>query len=347
MKKLLIISSVLFLSYNSISQQQYVFTNFMMNDYYYNAAVAGSKDVHFANIGFRSQWAGFDEAPVTMYANYYGSVNNEQKHGYGLSIINDRSGLVSNTGFLLNYAYHVKLNEKQKLGFGIRPGYQQYNVKLYNAQLADQQDPILSGNVLSTGAFDFQAGINWYSDKFFVMASMRHMFGRAITFTGFNDGLAKHYSAIAGYKWIVNKQKPKLDADGNVIQTEVAKIDSTGVPQKIHRDFELMPVIMINYVGPITPQASIMVRGTYDNKYWAGISYRTQDAIGLSLGMVIKKRLHIGYSFDYSLGNIQAFNTGSHEIMISFQTTSKKQSLDDKDEELNNSIFDENKNDKK
>ena len=117
MKKLLVISTFVCLAIGGHAQQQYTFTNFMMNDYYYSPAVAGMKNVHLANIGYRSQWTGFDEAPKTLYANFYGSVNNKGKHGYGVSILNDRSGLVSNTGFLVNYVYHLKINQRQKLAF--------------------------------------------------------------------------------------------------------------------------------------------------------------------------------------------------------------------------------------
>ena len=136
-------------------------------------------------------------------------------------------------------------------------------------------------------------------------------------------------------------------ADGDTTKVDISEIDTTTIGSKKRKDFELMPVVMLNYVRPVTPQASVMLKATYDHKYWAGISYRTQDALGLSLGIVIKERLSIGYSFDYSFGDIQTFNNGSHEVMLSFQTTSKKPSLDELDEELNNSIFDENKNGKK
>ncbi|MEX1002804.1 MAG: type IX secretion system membrane protein PorP/SprF [Crocinitomicaceae bacterium] len=331
MKRIVTISVIVLLSFKMEAQQQHVFTNFLMNDYYYNPAIAGSKDVHYANIGFRSQWVGFDDAPVTIYGNYYGSIKNKRKHGYGISIVNDRSGLVSNTGFLLNYAYHVKLGEKVRLGMGIRPGYQQYNIRLYDAQLADANDNVLSSTgVLSTGALDLSAGLNLYSDKFFVMMSMRHILGAAIEFTGFNDGLSKHYTVIGGYKWLVNgKKKVPLDEDGK--------------PIKKKKDFELMPVLMVNYVAPLTPQGSVMLRATYDKKYWLGLTYRTEDAVGVSLGVKLKNRLTIGYAFDYSLGAVKTYNSGTHEIMLSFQTTSKKPSLDEQDEELNNSIFEENK----
>lgn len=351
MRKLLFISIFCFVAIGARAQQQYVFTNFMMNDFYYNPAIAGMKDVHMANVGFRKQWAGFDDAPLSLYANYYGSFRNQRTHGYGASIVNDQSGLVTNTGFLVNYVYHLKLGEKQKLAFGVKPGFQQYNIKLYDALLADEGDPLLTGNVLSTGAFDFQAGLNWYADDFFLMASMRHIFGKSLKkLTGFNAGLAKHYTVIGGYHWNLNKKKKKgteADSTGTEL-TEVTEIDTSGVKKKKKKDFILSPMVMMNYVGPVTPQVSFMLKATYDNKYWLGLNYRSQDALGVSLGIVIKKRLHIGYSFDYGMfSDLQSYNSGSHEIMLSFQVTNKKPSLDEQDEELNNSIFDDEKDKKK
>lgn len=333
MNRILLIS-LLFLTTGSFGQQQFVFTNFLLNEYYYNPAVAGSKDVHFANVGFRNQWAGFEGAPLTMYANFYGSYKNQMRHGYGASIVADRSGLVQNTGFYLNYAYHLKVSDKFKLGFGIKPGYLQYNVKLYDAQLADPGDDILTGNVLSVNAFDFNAGLNFYSKEFFVMLSMRNLFTDVFKFTSFNAGLARHFTLISGYKWLVNKKKqPEKDEEGNVIKRK--------------KDIELMPAVMLNYVNPVQPQVSVMLKATYDKKYWAGLTLRTQDAIGVALGLKIKNRWEIGYAFDYSLGKIKDYNFGSHEIMLTFQTTSKKPSLEEQDEELNNSIFDENKKKKR
>jgi type IX secretion system PorP/SprF family membrane protein len=346
MKKVLTISFLFCMAFGSQAQQQYTFTNFLMNDYYFNPAVAGMKNVHLANIGYRMQWVGFNEAPKTLYANFYGSVKNKGKHGYGFSILNDRSGLVSNTGFLANYVYHLKLNENQKLAFGVKPGFQQYNIKLYDAQIADEGDPILTGNVLSVGAFDMQAGLNWYSEKFFVMVSMRQIFGKAIKFTEFNDGLSKHYTGIVGFNWNLSKKKGVATDSSDTADPESVSGEDES-PKKKRRDFILTPVVMMNYVAPIKPQLSFMLRGNFNHKFWTGISYRTDDALGISLGIVIKGRFNLGYSFDYSFGDIQTYNTGSHEIMLSFQTTSKKPTLDEQDEELNNSIFDENKGKKK
>ena len=64
------------------------------------------------------------------------------------------------------------------------------------------------------------------------------------------------------------------------------------------------------------------------------MTYRTQDAIGLALGLTIKKRFNLGYAFDYSLGDIKSYNHGSHEVMLTFKVTNKKPSIEEQDEEI-------------
>ncbi|MCH2235345.1 MAG: type IX secretion system membrane protein PorP/SprF [Crocinitomicaceae bacterium] len=318
MKKVLIIIAICFIAPKVFGQQQYLFTNYLMNEFYYNPALAGSKNVHYANLGYRNQWTGFDGSPTTLHANYFGSYANEMKHGYGASILSDRSGLMQNTSFYLNYAYHLNITDSIRIGIGVKPGFFQHNIKLYDAQLADAGDEILTGNILATNAFDINTGFHVYSDKFFVSMSMRNLLSDAIKFTGFNEGLSRHFTMIGGYNFINKKKK-----------------------------YVISPTLLLQYVKPAVPQASIMVKGTFQDKYWVGLTYRTQDAPGISLGIKLWNRLTIGYAYDYSLGGINNYNFGSHELMLSFITTNNKPTLDEEDEDLNNSIFDDNSGKKK
>jgi type IX secretion system PorP/SprF family membrane protein len=285
-----------------------------MNDYYYNPAIAGSKDVHMANLSYRNQWVGFEDAPVNMNANFYGSVRNKGKAGYGASIVSEKSGLVNNTGIYLNYAQHFKLSKKLKLGFGIQPGYIQYRVKLYDAVLADQGDEVLTGSVYSANAIDVNAGFHLYSNKFFLMGSLQHLLTRQIQFTSYNSNLAFHYNAILGYTFEFPKKK-----------------------------FDLQPSFMIKYTNPIPMQWTGMLKGTFNNKIWAGLIFRSDDALGFSLGIKLKERLNIGYGFDYSVSKIRKYNSGSHEVMLSFVITKKKPTLEEEDDKLNNSIMEDMK----
>lgn len=310
MKNLLIVGVFILLSQALNAQQRGVYSNFLMNKYYYNPAVAGSEDVHRANLSYRNQWVGFDNAPVNVTGNVYGSLRNEGKMGYGLSISNENSGLTNATSVYLNYAQHFKLSDKLKLGLGIQPGYLQYRVKLYDAVIADAGDEILTGSVYSANAFDVNMGFNLYSKKFFVMGSIQHLLGKQIKFTSYNSNLQFHYNGIVGYNFRFEKKK-----------------------------IDIQPSVMFKYTNPIPVQWSAMVKGTFDNKYWLGLIYRSDDALGVSLGIQLKERFTIGYGYDFSVKGLRKYNSGSHEVMLSFIITKKKPSLEEEDDKLNNSIL--------
>jgi len=311
MRLIFAISIVLLFQGIGSAQQQIVTTNFLMNNYYYNPAIAGSNQQNVANISYRNQWVGFEDAPVSIMGNYYGSFKNQGKSGYGVSLISDKTGLTQNTGIYLNYAQHVRLSDSIKLGVGVKPGFIQYRVRLYDAQLADKGDEVLTGNILSANALDLQTGFHLYSNKFFFMGAIQHVLGKGIKFTSYNAALAKHFTLIGGYNFQL-KQK----------------------------DIVIQPSFMLKYVKPIPAQWTLMLKGTYQGKYWAGLTYRSQDAAGLCVGYNMNKKLSVGYAFDYSLSGISQYQNGSHEIVISFVTKSKKP-LVDEDEELNKSIMEE------
>lgn len=320
MRKIIVLFIGLFIASSSFAQQRAVYSNFLMNDYYYNPAIAGSKDVHVANIAYRNQWVGFTDAPSLMMGNFYGSVKNKEKIGYGVSLLSESTGLTQNTGVYLNYAYHFKLSEKLKLGFGVKPGFMQYRVKLYDAILADEVDNVLNGSVYSANAIDMSAGFNLYSQKFFVMGSIQHMLGGGIKFTTYNSNLSYHYNFIAGYNFKFKK-----------------------------KDIVIQPSVMMRYTEPVPMQYSAMLKGTFNSKFWVGFMYRSDiddvenQVASISLGLNINERLTVGYGYDYSISGLSNHQSGSHEIMLSFVITKDKPTLEEEDDKLNNSIMEDMK----
>lgn len=311
MKQLLLIfSGVLLTGSMGFAQQRGILSNFMMNDYYYNPAIAGSKPVQTANLSYRNQYVGFDGAPSLIMGNYNGSIKNLGKIGFGASVVSETTGLTNMTGVYGTYAYHFKLSKKLKLGLGVQPGFMQYRVKLYDAQVADAGDEVLTGSVYSANALDLSSGFNLYSESFFVMASMHHMLGKGIQFTGYNDNLQFHYNMIAGYNIKFKKSK-----------------------------FELQPSAMIKYTKPVPFQFTGMLKGTFNDKYWIGFLYRQDDAAGAVLGAKIKERISISYGYDYTISGLRKYQSGSHEITLSFVIKKDVPTIEEEDEELNKSIL--------
>ena len=314
LKLLILFIGLFYVNTSSVfAQQQSLHTHYLLNPFYYNPAVAGSDNVLQANLNYRSQWTGFEGAPKTFTGSLYGSIKNKMKHGLGTMLFSDRTGLTSRTGIYFNYAYHVKLSDNVRMGFGVTPGLLQYRVRLYDAKLADAGDDLLTGNVLSETALDMNGGFHIYGKKFFVSFSASQLLGKQVPVLSFNDQLNMHFNFMGAYTFSTKK------------------------------NWEFQPSTLIRFIPSVPLQADFSLKTIYNKNIWVGLTYRLDDAASLSLGYILKNRLTIAYAYDYSYTNIRQYNSGSHEIGLVYILTSKRKSLDEKDEELNNSIMDANK----
>jgi len=60
-------------------------------------------------------------------------------------------------------------------------------------------------------------------------------------------------------------------------------------------------------------------------KIWLGAMYRTGDAFGLIAQWIFDKKLRIGYGFDFTTSKLQKFNNGTHEVMVSYEISIKRE----------------------
>lgn len=287
------------------AQQLPLSTNYILNNYAYNPAVAGYKPFAVASVSYRNQWTGFNDAPKTYLISLHSAVGKEKKVGVGALINSDNTGLLGKTSGQLTFAYHVKLNKKYKLGFGVSAGMLQYRIKLYDAKIADAGDELLTGNLLSNNVFDSNAGLYLYSDDLFFGISAYQYLGNKITWKDSKSNLSQHYYSTIGYSIHVSK---KL-----VIQ----------------------PSALLKFNSPTPLQPEFSVRGIYKNLFWIGGSYRLNDAASGLLGVIIKDKFTVAYSYDYSVSKLRTYNSGTHEISLTYNFIKKKKKLDSDEEELN------------
>lgn len=310
-KKHFITGLFVVLFFVSFGQQQSIFTNILANPLHYSPAYVGSTNYHEVSFFNRSQWVGFKDAPRNFYLNFHGSFKNRAKHGYGVQILSEQTGLLSRTGIYLNYGYQIKMSKKWKIGLGVRPGFVQYRVRLYDAVVADAGDPIFTGNTYSGNAFDVNAGFRLYSDKFEFSGGIDHLIGKDLNLSSYNQNLQFHYTLMTSYKF------------------------------QFKKNWELRPAVLFRYTKPVPSQLSILAQLSYKDKFFGGLNFRTNDAIGIFLGIRLKNRLSITYGYDYSYTKIRKYSAGSHEVGISFIITKNRPSLEEEDDKLNNSILED------
>ena len=96
MKKIALFFVSICLGATSYSQQLPQVTQFMINNYAVNPAVAGMYDYFQVKTTIRNQWVGITDAPRTTVLSIYGKKS--ERVGLGGLVFNDQTGPTSRIG---------------------------------------------------------------------------------------------------------------------------------------------------------------------------------------------------------------------------------------------------------
>jgi len=291
MKKTIIISIVILLNIisNVNAQQLPIYSQYLLNDYAYNPAVAGKNDFFDVKSNHRYQWVGITDAPRTYTLTINGPLKPE-KMGLGGFIYTDHVGPTRRTGFQASYSYHFQLNSTLKLSLALSAGLSEWKLDAHKITLGVSNDMVLINNIMRTVVPDAKFGFLLYDKNWFFGAAIPNLIQSKLVFANTtSSGLSKlenHYYAHAGYTFTINE------------------------------DINIEPSLLIKYGPPAPIQFDIMTRAIWKQKVWAGIAYRTMDAASLMLGYLFKENILFGYSYDFSTSNIRNYSSGTHEFML-------------------------------
>ncbi|MCX2738924.1 PorP/SprF family type IX secretion system membrane protein [Pontibacter anaerobius] len=313
MKNYILLFCFLLVGSVAVAQQKALYSQYMTNYYLLNPAVAGvEKDWNF-KAGYRNQWTGFEGAPKTFYVSAetalfkrtIGKRMARPYHGAGGYIYSDQTGPITQTGVLLSYAYHVPINRSLYLSSGVFGGVQQYRFdenKIHLADGSNERDPVTQQGSINAFMPDLSVGTYLHSEEFFVGASLFQVLGNKINKNREVEDparLSRHLFVSGGYNFDVN------------------------------RNITVTPSALIKYVNPAPIQADFNVRGeyhftkrrktVYDDMVWAGISYRTQDAVVGLVGVQFKEQFRLSYTYDITVSKMRHYSAGSHEIVLGFR----------------------------
>jgi type IX secretion system PorP/SprF family membrane protein len=279
----------LFVGCIATAQQLPQFSQYMINDYVINPAIAGTKPYFEAKLNQRHQWAGIDDAPRTYTLSVNGPLKS-RKVGIGGYLFTDVTGPTKRSGFYGSYSYILTLSDEAKLSLSLSMGLLQYSVDGSKIQLENPNDVAISGALQSAVLPDAGFGFHLYSEKFYLGASAPQLFESNIKFfeeaKNGQSGLSRHFFLMGGYK-----------------------IKTAGL-------FSFDPSFLVKYVEPTPVQFEISARATYNNAVWIGGSFRTNDAIAILVGYNYLENISFGYAYDIITSGLNNYSSGSHEIML-------------------------------
>lgn len=288
MKKIIFILFGILLLSTANAQQLPQYTQYMLNEFAINPAVAGKEEFADVRSNNRYQWVGITDAPRT----YILTVNGPMKlknMGLGANLFTDIVGPTRRVGLNFSYAYHIKLNEETKVSLGLSAGILQWGIDGHKLQLHDAGDENLLTQYQTTYVPDFGAGVLLYSKKYYLGIAVPQMYQSKINlYPGVeNKGkLVTHFNVNGAYKFDLGD------------------------------DFKIEPSFILKYATPAPMKLDVGVRGIYQEQVWLGVPYRHNDAVTALVGYLYKNYLMIGYSYDFSTTNIRRYSSGTHEVML-------------------------------
>ncbi|MBN1599359.1 MAG: PorP/SprF family type IX secretion system membrane protein [Bacteroidales bacterium] len=318
MRKLLLLSTLLFLCGKGISQQVPLYSQYILNEFILNPAVAGIDGMTSVNFSGRKQWVGLKYAPETYFASIstrilkspFGISNRRVRQGskgrvgLGGYFLSDRNGAINRTHFQLTYAYHIFLQNYQ-LSFGLSAVTSQFKIDERLAELGPD-DPLNSILGKSAYYFDANFGVNFATPKANIGLSVNQLIQSRLRFGEIDldrDTLTLdhvRYLTLTGYYRLRLRNRnwefePSFLANSNIVSENV-------------------------YTMGYKPnlQATVTGRFIYKREYWAGLSVRTTGDMILLMGLKVNK-FYIGYSFDYGFSQVTRVSKGSHEVVLAIK----------------------------
>jgi len=288
--------AVLFSSTVAKAQYDALFTNYMFNEMFINPAYAGSNGAMSATLLHRQQWVNFSGRPVTTSFSLHGPIINE-KMGVGLSILNERIGVLQRNLIYGDYAYRLKVQDKGTLALGIMAGVDMQVNRFSELKVSDNGsvDPQLVQNSPNIIAPNLGTGVYYHTKSFYGGFSIPRLIDNQMNFSG--------GGAVKTSKVQFNKMTYYFTA-GNLFT--------------LNDELKLRANAMLKYVAGAPMQVDIGANLLIKDVFWTGLSFRSGSAIALLLGYQVNRQLLINYSYDYGVNQIQKYSQGSHEFVMSY-----------------------------
>lgn len=288
---------------------------------YLNPGFTGITPQHRIAANHRIQWPSLPKA-FTTYALSYDVFVNELRSGFGLLITTDKMGSAgwrtSTVGML--YSYKVKLSSKVVFSPGLYFGYgsnglDRTKIRVGNGLTYGDEDeyspvdPALN-RLGNQSYFDFGAGFLFYSKKVWLGTSFSHMNQPNLSILNDVSELPMKTTIHAGARLSLN---PGIRGE---------KRGHYLTPSAIYRmqgkSFSQLDVGLNYHIDPVS--VGVWYRGKPFDK--TVINSVAQDALILTLGLYFKN-LSVGYSYDFTVSEMETASGGAHEISLVLQFANK------------------------
>ena len=281
------------------AQQMPVYSQYFINGFVVNPALAGFDGTLKYQISARDYMIGVVESPKTFTASGNGRLLRQKptvrngkltshsgRVGMGGLIFSDRNGLVNRIGMQYTYAYHIDFFKSQ-LSLGLSAALSQTRIDAHRLDFNDPEPLLRDGFGNLAYVPDAAVGIFYRKTNYYAGFTATNLFQRTIRIGEYDNNfiLYRHYFLHGGTSF------------------------DTGVNAYVAPSFLLKATSNGLYQGEFT------MRYSYKDDFWMAASWRTPQIAALMIGMH-SKNLFVSYSYEYNFNIMRSFSFGAHELTL-------------------------------
>lgn len=289
------------------AQQWVVFSQQTNYKSFNNASLAGSNSLLHATVAHRSQYTFLTKRAIASQFLEFSMPIINRNYGVGFNVVNDFIGYQRYTAISLNGAYHIYTGESRiSLGLG---------VGLVNMSI--------NGSKLRAAGGSYENEIVIHNDEKLPNTVQG---GNAPTFS---FGVSYEWKGLEIGAAIQNLNSPKLKLLKNNGETNVF-LDRTinaniGYVIEVNQ-IKIKPMLSY-YSDLVKHQAQLEIISEINNIYF-GLAFRgysglNNDAVIGLVGIKLKDKIRVGYSYDLNISGLNRSNFGSHELSLSYTLPQK------------------------
>ena len=294
-KKYIFTSLFLFVGLLAMGQNLPQFTQYTFNQFYFNPGAAGMYNRTMVQSTVRSQYTGY-QADQSSGGGILSTAFSADmplqflKGGAGIYFASQNISEAQTKGELsLSYSYHRSVNGNV-VGLGAGIGLNNLKLSGNHFNPRDPEDPFIPDSKLTSLAPVVNAGVYFMNPGFELGLSVKNV-------------LENNYN-IGGTDGLFNEKRQYYFT---------GKYD-LGISYMM----DISPMFLIR-TDLITTSTELGAIATYNQKFWAGVNYRFQDAVSLLTGATfMDNKLKLGYALDIVTSGVKAKSLTSHEIFLRY-----------------------------
>jgi len=279
----------LFITADSVAQQDPNFSLYRYNMSIINPAYAGTNGTVDALFGVRSQWSGLEGGPETQTFNLNAPFGNNV--GAGISVVNDKVFVLRETHLYADFSYKIQLSETLNLYAGLKAGGTFLNVNL--SETGIMNDPLFVGDV---NKFNPNVGLGFYLKA------------------------EKYYITLSAPGLLSNERYEKDGAAPVSASDDLVFFTGGGYNFELSDRLQFRPSVLGRFVSGAPISIDLTGSLLYDDQFELGANYRLDESVALftTIGL-LDNSINFGYAYEFSTSSIGSYNNGTHELILKFR----------------------------